>query len=172
MGKTKITPMAERKYEMIPISSVKILNSRNRDRLQFEQNIRSIKTVGLLKPVVINARRFEKTGYYELVCGEGRYLAYKALKYPDTRCIRVPGHLGTRQLGNLGTRVPVHPTTQAPGYPSTQVPGYPGTQVSKYPSTRLFGYPGIQAPGNSGTRVPGLSEHIRKPGGSCLQCEK
>ena len=64
----KITPMADRKYEMIPIDSIEVLNSRNRDRLQFDRNIRSIKSVGLLKPVVVNDRRFEKTGRYELIC--------------------------------------------------------------------------------------------------------
>lgn len=83
MSDAKIRLMTERKYEMIPINSIKVLNSRNRDKTQFEENIRSIKTVGLLNPIVVNERNFERTGCYELVCGEGRYLAYKALEYPD-----------------------------------------------------------------------------------------
>lgn len=74
-----IRKMENRKYITIPIDSIKVLNSRNRDRSQFEENIRSIRDVGLLKPIVVNERYFEKNNCYELVCGEGRYLAYKEL---------------------------------------------------------------------------------------------
>ena len=51
-----------------------------RDGEEFQQNIRSIRDVGLLKPIVVNGRYFKKTGNYDLVCGEGRFLAYKKLK--------------------------------------------------------------------------------------------
>lgn len=74
-----IRKMENRKYETIPIDSIKVLNSRNRDRTRFEENIRSIRDVGLLKPIVVNKHYFEKNNCYELVCGEGRYLAYKEL---------------------------------------------------------------------------------------------
>jgi len=33
----------------------------------------------LLKPIVVNAKNLEKEGFYELVCGEGRYLAHQRL---------------------------------------------------------------------------------------------
>jgi len=79
MKAAKIRLMTERKYELIPIDKIRVLNSRRRDRDQFQENIRSIKEVGLLKPVVVNGRHQTRTGYYELVCGEGRYLAYKEL---------------------------------------------------------------------------------------------
>ncbi|HOX06838.1 MAG TPA: ParB N-terminal domain-containing protein [Planctomycetota bacterium] len=74
-----IRPFSERKYRMVPVDRITVLNSRTRNRLQFEENIRSIKDVGLLKPIVLNERNHEKTGQYELVCGEGRLLAYKEL---------------------------------------------------------------------------------------------
>lgn len=79
MKNSVVRKMEERKYANVPIDLIKVLNSRNRDRSRFEENIRSIRDVGLLRPIVVNERYYEKSGYYELVCGEGRYLAYKEL---------------------------------------------------------------------------------------------
>jgi ParB family chromosome partitioning protein len=81
MNAVKIKMMKTRKYEDIPIEKIKVLNSRNRNSARFQDNIRSIKDVGLKKPIVVNERYFKRSGYYDLVCGEGRYLAYKALKH-------------------------------------------------------------------------------------------
>jgi len=80
---TSIVPMKERQYRMIPVDKIVVLNSRNRDRQQFAENVRSINEVGLLKPIVVNGRNFDRTGTYELVCGEGRLLAYKRLEKPE-----------------------------------------------------------------------------------------
>jgi len=75
--------MTERQYRMIPVDKITVLNSRNRDKQQFAENVRSIDAVGLLKPIVVNGRNFDKTGTYELVCGEGRLLAHKNLEKPE-----------------------------------------------------------------------------------------
>jgi ParB family chromosome partitioning protein len=83
MRENTIRPMQERKYGTVPIDEIKVLNSRNRNKKKFDENIRSIKDVGLLKPIVVNERHYEKNGYYELVCGQGRYLAYKALGHDE-----------------------------------------------------------------------------------------
>lgn len=77
----KIRLMETRRYEEIPIDKIQVLNSRNRNNIRFQENIRSIKDVGLKKPIVVNERYYNKTGNYDLVCGQGRYLAYQALKY-------------------------------------------------------------------------------------------
>lgn len=77
---TQIVPMADRKYKLIPLDKIRVLNSRTRDKTQFEDNIRSIGSIGLLKPIVVNESRYKDEGYYELVCGEGRYLAHKNLQ--------------------------------------------------------------------------------------------
>lgn len=79
MENPPIRMMEEREYEMIPIEKIKVLNSRNREEEQFKENVRSIKDVGLLKPIVVNRRHLKRTGFYELVCGEGRYIAYQRL---------------------------------------------------------------------------------------------
>jgi ParB family chromosome partitioning protein len=81
MKAPKIRLMKTRRYEEIPVDKIKVLNSRNRNKVRFQENIRSIKNVGLKKPIVVNERYYNRTGYYDLVCGQGRYLAYKALKY-------------------------------------------------------------------------------------------
>ena len=79
MKALKVTPMADRKYQMVPVDKIVVLNSRNRDKKQFAENVRSIDQVGLRKPIVVNGRGLQKTGNYELVCGEGRFLAHKRL---------------------------------------------------------------------------------------------
>jgi ParB family chromosome partitioning protein len=74
-----IQPMVKRKYATVPMEKIKVLNSRNRDPSAFKHNVRSIDEVGLLMPIVVNERYYKKAGYYDLVCGEGRFLAYKEL---------------------------------------------------------------------------------------------
>jgi ParB family chromosome partitioning protein len=74
-----ICPMGQRRYEDLPIELIKVINSRNRDKEQFEMNVESIGNVGLMKPIRVNDRYLSSTGYYELICGEGRMLAHKKL---------------------------------------------------------------------------------------------
>jgi ParB family chromosome partitioning protein len=64
---------------MIPMDRIAVLNTRNRDQDQFRENVRSIADVGLLKPIVVNERTVQGKPSYELVCGEGRFLAYRKL---------------------------------------------------------------------------------------------
>jgi ParB family chromosome partitioning protein len=42
-------------------------------------NVDSIDAVGMLKPIRVNDKFLERTEMYELVCGEGRLLAYRQL---------------------------------------------------------------------------------------------
>ena len=79
MKALKIARMSERQYQMVPIDKIVVLNSRNRDQKQFAENVRSIDEVGQRKPIVVNGRPFPRTGTYELVCGEGRFLAHRRL---------------------------------------------------------------------------------------------
>jgi ParB family chromosome partitioning protein len=74
-----ICPMAQRRYEEVPIAKVKVINSRNRDKEQFDMNVESIGSVGLMKPIRVNDKFLETTGHYELICGEGRLLAHQQL---------------------------------------------------------------------------------------------
>jgi len=77
--------MSDRTYRHIPLDKIEVLNSRSRDRKQFQLNVQSIDNVGLRKPVVVTDRSHKRTGRYELVCGEGRYLAHKELGRPTIK---------------------------------------------------------------------------------------
>jgi ParB family chromosome partitioning protein len=71
--------MKDRRHEMIPLDKIEVINSRDRDQEKFEENVRSIDHVGLLKPVLVNEKFLKRTGKYELVYGEGRCIAHKRL---------------------------------------------------------------------------------------------
>jgi ParB family chromosome partitioning protein len=65
----------------VPISQIKIINPRERDPAKFRENVDSIRRVGLKRPIVLNTRFLKETGFYELVCGQGRIEACKQLDY-------------------------------------------------------------------------------------------
>ncbi len=73
----------------IPIDQIRILNPRHRDRRKFELVIESIKTLGLKKPIKVSVRPDRKEGEppYDLVCGQGRIEAFKALGYLEIPAI-------------------------------------------------------------------------------------
>ncbi len=75
-----IVPMTARRYAEIPVDQIKVINSRDRDQEQFEMNVQSIEHLGVLKPIRVNDKFVERSGLYELICGEGRLLAHKQLK--------------------------------------------------------------------------------------------
>lgn len=79
MEEITLRSMSERNFRMIPVDKIEVVSSRNREKKQFTENVRSIRDVGLYKPIVVNARNFKKTKKYELICGEGRLLAHKEL---------------------------------------------------------------------------------------------
>ena len=74
-----VRAMRDRVYENISVNDIVVVNSRSRDPRQFADNVRSIGSVGLYKPIIVNRRVLERTGKYELICGEGRLLAHRQL---------------------------------------------------------------------------------------------
>ena len=74
-----ILPMKDRRYLMIPPEKIKVINPRNRDEEQFKMNVQSIDNNGMLMPIRVNDKFLEKTGFYELICGEGRLIAHQRL---------------------------------------------------------------------------------------------
>jgi ParB family chromosome partitioning protein len=78
----EILPIRNRRYQEIPVDQVKVINPRNRDAEQFAMNVQSIDQMGLMKPIRVNDKFLERTGLYELICGEGRLLAHKQLGRP------------------------------------------------------------------------------------------
>jgi ParB/RepB/Spo0J family partition protein len=75
-----ITPMGNRRFKLIPVDSIIVPNPRKRCAEQFHEIMRSIKEVGLQKPIMVNERNFKSNGKkYELIYGQGRWEIYKIL---------------------------------------------------------------------------------------------
>lgn len=70
----------ERVIQMIPIDDITVINSRARGKFKFNQIVGNISKLGLKKPVTV-AVRSRRNGEvnYDLVCGQGRLDAYRAL---------------------------------------------------------------------------------------------
>ncbi len=65
--------------QMIPVSEIKLLNPRNRNKVKFGEIVSNISRVGLKKPITVSPRTDGEPGY-DLVCGQGRFEAYVALE--------------------------------------------------------------------------------------------
>lgn len=70
--------MSERAIEMIPVSAIRVLNPRVRNKAKFLEIVGNISKVGLKKPITVSRREGGEAGY-DLVCGQGRLEAYVAL---------------------------------------------------------------------------------------------
>ncbi len=67
------------KVEMIPINKITVINPRVRNKKHFKEIISNIGQIGLKRPITVT-RRMEAGGpFYDLVCGQGRLEAFKAL---------------------------------------------------------------------------------------------
>lgn len=66
--------------QMIPIEQINVVNTRSRGQEKFKEIIASIKALGLKKPITVTpASGKYGPGKYDLVCGEGRVLAFQSL---------------------------------------------------------------------------------------------
>ena len=66
--------------QFIPIDQINVVNTRSRGKEKFKEIISSIKKLGLKKPITVSPAG-GKYGpcNYDLVCGEGRLLAFRSL---------------------------------------------------------------------------------------------
>lgn len=102
MDCTAIRRMKQRRYRMIPVAKIEVINSRGRERKQFAENVRSIGEIGLYKPILVNEREFKERGVYLLVCGEGRLLAHRELGKKEIKAEVVDLDPEEHQLMTLG----------------------------------------------------------------------
>jgi ParB family transcriptional regulator, chromosome partitioning protein len=64
----------------IPISEIRVVNPRTRSKGRFQEIVASIDAVGLKKPITVSRREVDSDGTrYDLVCGQGRMEACRAL---------------------------------------------------------------------------------------------
>lgn len=68
---------------MIPLDRIEVLNPRERNSRVFEQIVGNIQTIGLKKPIVVTPRPGGQGEHYLLICGEGRFKAFKALGHRE-----------------------------------------------------------------------------------------
>lgn len=89
--------------QSISIDRIRILNPRHRDKAKFERVVQSIKNLGLKKPIKISRRNVkggEEPGY-DLVCGQGRIEACRALGFTQIPAIVVDVSKEDRLLMSL-----------------------------------------------------------------------
>ena len=67
------------RIEMIPIDRVNIINPRVRNKKSFRDIVDNIAKIGLKKPITVTRRMEAEGPFYDLVCGQGRLEAFKAL---------------------------------------------------------------------------------------------
>jgi len=77
--------------EMIPIEQIKVINPRVRNRKIFGEVVESIADLGLKRPVTVSRREYENGTTYDLVCGQGRLEAYKALGQQEIPALVIEG---------------------------------------------------------------------------------
>jgi ParB family chromosome partitioning protein len=67
----------KREIRTIPISAITVVNSRFRNKQKFKALVTSVDHLGLKRPITVNVRNGKMNN--ELVCGEGRIEAFRAL---------------------------------------------------------------------------------------------
>ena len=67
--------------QLIPIEQIFVVNPRHRDPKKFTIIVQNIKNVGLKVPIQVSRRPASETDVfkYDLICGQGRMEAFKAL---------------------------------------------------------------------------------------------
>lgn len=74
-----ITSIPDR-VEMIPLDAINVLNPRVRNRKQHVEIIENIRAIGLKRPITVCRRgTIEGEPQFDLVCGQGRLEAFRAL---------------------------------------------------------------------------------------------
>jgi ParB family chromosome partitioning protein len=71
--------------QLIPIEQIYVVNERHRDPKKFEIIVQNIKNVGLKVPIQVSRRPVSETDVfkYDLICGQGRMEAFKALGHKE-----------------------------------------------------------------------------------------
>jgi len=73
--------------ELIPIEKINVVNPRIRNQRSFDEVVESIAELGLKRPITVALREGAGSPHYELVCGQGRLEAFKALDQTEIPAI-------------------------------------------------------------------------------------
>lgn len=67
------------RVKLIPIDRITVVNPRIRNKRVFKEIVDNIAKVGLKRPITVSRRAEADGPFYDLVCGQGRLEAYRAL---------------------------------------------------------------------------------------------
>lgn len=73
--------------ELISVDLIDVLNPRVRNQKVFRQIVSNIAEIGLKRPITVAKRAHGETVRYDLICGQGRLEAYRALGQPEIPAI-------------------------------------------------------------------------------------
>src|SRR5688572_8981689 len=75
----------ETRVRLIPVTQIRVMNPRAREKKKFEEIVESIAKVGLKKPITVTATGTDQVGQptFDLVCGQGRLEAFIALEQKE-----------------------------------------------------------------------------------------
>src|SRR5882724_5476372 len=94
--------MKTQHIDRIPISQIRVVNPRSRNKMTFRVIVNNIQAVGLKKPITVFRRKLAKDGTcYDLVFGQGRLEAVAALGSRDVPAIVTEASRKERYLMSL-----------------------------------------------------------------------
>src|SRR6478672_1435875 len=87
----------------IPVSHIRVVNPRHRDKRKFGLVVESIRQLGLKKPIQVTLHEGADNGetWYNLVCGQGRKEAFEVLGYPEIPAVVIEADRTTGMLMSL-----------------------------------------------------------------------
>lgn len=121
--------------ELIPIDQIAVVNPRSRGQLKFKQIVDNIAHLGLKKPITVTPRRGRNgEARYDLVCGQGRLEAMRALGQAEIPALVVEANREELMLmslaENLARRVRTAPELMA-AIGKLREQGYTFSQIAK-----------------------------------------
>ena len=84
-----MSALPAQRVEMIPVELISVMNPRTRNQRNFREIVDNIAQLGLKKPITVTRRAEAGGPFYDLVCGQGRLEAYKALGQPEVPALVV-----------------------------------------------------------------------------------
>jgi ParB family chromosome partitioning protein len=94
--------MNDQEIIRIPISEIRVVNPRSRNKVRFEAIVTSIAAVGLKRPITVATRDPARDGTsYDLVCGQGRLEAFIKLGEKSIPAVILAASLEDQYLMSL-----------------------------------------------------------------------
>lgn len=97
----------------IPVTQIRVINPRHRDKRKFGNVVESIRQLGLKKPIQVTLHDEAREGerWYNLVCGQGRKEAFEILGYETIPAVVIKADRITGMLMSLVENMARRPTS-------------------------------------------------------------